>query len=78
MLVVAAPLNSLVSSRSVKITQDLLKARDKRIGVMNELIGAIQFIKVSLSFFLKFDFFDNSIVLCLDRTMERSGGRSSF
>lgn len=44
-LVVAAPLNSLVSSRSVKITQDLLKARDKRIGVMNELIGAIQFIK---------------------------------
>ncbi|OWZ59598.1 hypothetical protein C356_00814 [Cryptococcus neoformans c45] len=44
-LAVAAPLNSLVSSRSVKITQDLLKARDKRIGVMNELIGAIQFIK---------------------------------
>ncbi|KGB75304.2 ATP-binding cassette transporter [Cryptococcus deuterogattii R265] len=44
-LAVAAPLNSFVSSRSVKITQDLLKARDKRIGVMNELIGAIQFIK---------------------------------
>ncbi|WVQ70586.1 hypothetical protein IAR50_000105 [Cryptococcus sp. DSM 104548] len=44
-LIVAVPLNSFVSKRSVKITQDLLKARDKRIGVMNELIGAIQFIK---------------------------------
>ncbi|TYJ55637.1 hypothetical protein B9479_003669 [Cryptococcus floricola] len=44
-LIVAIPLNSFVSKRSVKITQDLLKARDKRIGVMNELIGAIQFIK---------------------------------
>nr|ODN96123.1 ATP-binding cassette transporter [Cryptococcus depauperatus CBS 7855] len=44
-LAVAVPLNSFVSSRSVKITQQLLKARDKRIGVMNELIGAIQFIK---------------------------------
>ncbi|WVW80972.1 hypothetical protein I302_102963 [Kwoniella bestiolae CBS 10118] len=44
-LVVATPLNSFVSKRSVKITQELLKARDKRIGVMNELIGAIQFIK---------------------------------
>ncbi|KIR42549.1 ATP-binding cassette transporter [Cryptococcus deuterogattii 99/473] len=48
-LAVAAPLNSFVSSRSVKITQDLLKARDKRIGVMNELIGAIQFIKSLVS-----------------------------
>ncbi|WVQ63190.1 uncharacterized protein L199_001341 [Kwoniella botswanensis] len=44
-LLVATPLNSFVSKRSVKITQELLKARDKRIGVMNELIGAIQFIK---------------------------------
>nr|XP_019008083.1 ATP-binding cassette transporter [Kwoniella pini CBS 10737]OCF46864.1 ATP-binding cassette transporter [Kwoniella pini CBS 10737] len=44
-LVVATPLNSFVSKRSIAITQDLLKARDKRIGVMNELIGAIQFIK---------------------------------
>nr|XP_018259698.1 ATP-binding cassette transporter [Kwoniella dejecticola CBS 10117]OBR81856.1 ATP-binding cassette transporter [Kwoniella dejecticola CBS 10117] len=44
-LVVATPLNSFVSKRSVAITQELLKARDKRIGVMNELIGAIQFIK---------------------------------
>ncbi|WVR08508.1 hypothetical protein IAU60_005563 [Kwoniella sp. DSM 27419] len=44
-LVIATPMNSYVSKRSVKITQDLLKARDKRIGVMNELIGAIQFIK---------------------------------
>ncbi|WRT70588.1 uncharacterized protein IL334_007586 [Kwoniella shivajii] len=44
-LIIATPLNSFASKRSVKITQELLKARDKRIGVMNELIGAIQFIK---------------------------------
>ncbi|WVQ85985.1 hypothetical protein IAT38_008153 [Cryptococcus sp. DSM 104549] len=44
-LAVAVPLNSFVSSRSVRITTELLKTRDKRIGVMNELIGAIQFIK---------------------------------
>ena len=46
-LAIAMPLNSMVSKRSVKITQDLLKARDGRISVMNELIGAITFIKVS-------------------------------
>ena len=46
-LAIAAPLNSYVSKRSIKIYQDLLKARDKRITVMNELIGAITFIKVS-------------------------------
>ncbi|EIW69963.1 hypothetical protein TREMEDRAFT_38635 [Tremella mesenterica DSM 1558] len=44
-LAIAAPLNTLVSKRSIAITKDLLKARDKRITVMNELIGAIQFIK---------------------------------
>lgn len=47
-LVVAVPLNSFVSKRSIKITQELLKARDKRISVMTELIGAITFIKVRL------------------------------
>lgn len=48
-LIVAVPLNSYVSKRSIKITQDLLKARDGRISVMNELIGAITFIKVSFA-----------------------------
>ncbi|WVF67988.1 hypothetical protein IAT40_002750 [Kwoniella sp. CBS 6097] len=42
-LIVAVPLNSFVSKRSIAIMQDVLKARDKRISVMNELIGAIQF-----------------------------------
>ena len=44
-LAVATPLNSYVSNRSLKIYKDMLKARDKRISVMNELIGAITFIK---------------------------------
>lgn len=37
----------MLSKRAVAITQDLMKARDKRIGVMSELIPAIQFIKAS-------------------------------
>ena len=44
-LVIAIPLNSYLSNKSFKISKDMMKARDKRIGVMNELIGAIQFIK---------------------------------
>ncbi|CAD6591258.1 MAG: hypothetical protein TREMPRED_006043, partial [Tremellales sp. Tagirdzhanova-0007] len=44
-MIFAVPANSFLSKRSVKITQELLKARDKRISVMNELLGAIQFIK---------------------------------
>jgi len=56
-LFIAVPANSYFSKRSVvvstlssgrsgrltdEITTDLLKARDKRIGVMTELITAIQ------------------------------------
>jgi hypothetical protein len=73
-LIVAVPLNSFVSKRSIKITQDLLKARDARISVMNELIGAITFIKVSSAFCLyhQCERADSS-VLCLERSVERSG-----
>ncbi|KAL7422691.1 hypothetical protein Q5752_001982 [Cryptotrichosporon argae] len=44
-LIVAIPANSYVSKKSISIRKDLLKARDKRITIMNELIGAITFIK---------------------------------
>ncbi|ORX41111.1 hypothetical protein BD324DRAFT_613230 [Kockovaella imperatae] len=44
-LCIVAPLNSLISKQSVQITQDLLKKRDKRVGIVTELINAIQFIK---------------------------------
>ncbi|KAK8850432.1 hypothetical protein IAR55_004350 [Kwoniella newhampshirensis] len=44
-LIIVIPINSFISKRSVKITKSLLQARDKRISVMSELIGAIQFIK---------------------------------
>ncbi|KAI0048024.1 multidrug resistance-associated ABC transporter [Auriscalpium vulgare] len=41
----AAPLNSLLANRSVRINKGLMAARDKRMGVLNELTGAIKFIK---------------------------------
>ncbi|GLB44359.1 putative ABC transporter transmembrane region [Lyophyllum shimeji] len=39
------PLNSYVARRSIRIQKGLLSARDKRMGVLNELIGAVKFIK---------------------------------
>lgn len=44
-LVVSVPFNSVISKQNIKINQELMKARDKRIGIMSELVGAIQFIK---------------------------------
>lgn len=44
-LVISWPLNSFLSNRAVKIQKTWLKARDKRISIMTELIGAITFIK---------------------------------
>ncbi|KAF8957708.1 ABC transporter type 1, transmembrane domain-containing protein [Flammula alnicola] len=44
-LLVAWPLNSFLMRRGVRIQKGLLSARDKRMGVLNELIGAIKFIK---------------------------------
>jgi hypothetical protein len=35
------PLNSYLSRRSVRIQKGVLAARDKRMGVLNELIGAV-------------------------------------
>ncbi|KAF5378578.1 hypothetical protein D9615_007121 [Tricholomella constricta] len=39
------PLNSFIARRSIRIQKGLLSARDKRMGVLNELIGAVKFIK---------------------------------
>ena len=38
-------LRRLLARRSVSISKGLLAARDKRMGVLNELLGAIKFIK---------------------------------
>ena len=35
------PLNSLVTRRSIRIQKSTLAARDKRMGVLSELIGAV-------------------------------------
>lgn len=39
------PLNSLIARRSVRIQKGVMAARDRRMGVLNELIGAVKFIK---------------------------------
>ncbi|KAF8890917.1 multidrug resistance-associated ABC transporter [Infundibulicybe gibba] len=39
------PLNSFIARRSIRIQKGVLAARDKRMGVLNELIGAVKFIK---------------------------------
>ncbi|CAK9786601.1 putative ATP-binding cassette transporter protein YOR1 [Cutaneotrichosporon oleaginosum] len=44
-LLIATPINSYLSKKAMRIQKDLLKARDKRMTVMNELIGGISFIK---------------------------------
>ncbi|KAF9459383.1 multidrug resistance-associated ABC transporter [Collybia nuda] len=44
-LIVGWPLNSFVARRSIRIQKGVLSARDKRMGVLNELIGAVKFIK---------------------------------
>ncbi|KDR78080.1 hypothetical protein GALMADRAFT_224469 [Galerina marginata CBS 339.88] len=44
-LVVGWPLNSFIARRSIRIQKGVLAARDKRMGVLNELIGAVKFIK---------------------------------
>ncbi|TFK37295.1 multidrug resistance-associated ABC transporter [Crucibulum laeve] len=44
-LIAGWPLNSFIARRSIRIQKGVLTARDKRMGVLNELIGAVKFIK---------------------------------
>ncbi|GMK54458.1 hypothetical protein CspeluHIS016_0110440 [Cutaneotrichosporon spelunceum] len=44
-LIIATPINSYLSKKAMRIQKDLLKARDKRMTVMSELISGISFIK---------------------------------
>ena len=40
-LLVGWPLNSYATRRSIRISKGVLAARDKRMGVLSELIGAV-------------------------------------
>lgn len=44
-LILGWPLNSFIARRSIRIQKGVMAARDKRMGVLNELIGAVKFIK---------------------------------
>ncbi|KAJ6590007.1 hypothetical protein DFH09DRAFT_1359037 [Mycena vulgaris] len=44
-LLLGWPLNSYLTKRSIRIQKGVLKAKDERMGVLNELISAVKFIK---------------------------------
>lgn len=44
-LILGAPLNSLISRRAFRIQKDLLAARDKRMSIVNEVVTSVKFIK---------------------------------
>ncbi|TFK37278.1 multidrug resistance-associated ABC transporter [Crucibulum laeve] len=44
-LIVGWPLNSLLAQRRIRMHKSIVAARDKRMAILNELIGAIKFIK---------------------------------
>ncbi|KAI5115939.1 hypothetical protein M0805_009349, partial [Coniferiporia weirii] len=44
-LLLGSPLNSFITRRALHIQKGILAARDKRMSVLNELIGSIKFIK---------------------------------
>ena len=44
-LFIGTPLNSYLARRSLRIQKDLLSARDKRMGVVNEVVTSVKFIK---------------------------------
>ena len=44
-LLIGWPLNNFIARRAIRIQKGVSAARDKRMGVLNELIGAVKFIK---------------------------------
>jgi hypothetical protein len=42
-LLLGWPLNSFLTKRSIRIQKGVMTARDKRMGVLNELIGAVSY-----------------------------------
>ncbi|KIY74057.1 hypothetical protein CYLTODRAFT_385456 [Cylindrobasidium torrendii FP15055 ss-10] len=44
-LLIGWPFNTMISKRAIRIHKGVLTARDKRMGVLNELISAVKFIK---------------------------------
>ncbi|KAG6870189.1 hypothetical protein C0992_000785, partial [Termitomyces sp. T32_za158] len=44
-LLLGWPLNSYIARRSVRVQKGWLAARDKRMGVVSELVGAVKFVK---------------------------------
>lgn len=51
LLMAGWPLNSFITKRSIRIQKGVLAARDKRMGVLNELIGAVRKKKGYVSLF---------------------------
>lgn len=50
-LIFGWPLNSFIAKRSIRIQTGVLSALDKRMGVLNELIGAVCYILIRALFY---------------------------
>jgi len=57
-LIAGWPLNSFIAKRSIRIQKGLLAARDKRMGVLNELISAVSILSLHCLVFL-------TLILCV-------------
>ena len=72
------PINSFITKRAVKIQKGASVARDKRMQLVNELIGAVRVFRASHSSH-ETDLYKDQVrqVLCVGRKMDRaSHGRS--
>ena len=73
-MVLGWPLNSFLTRRAIRISKGLLAARDKRMGVLNELIGAVR-LQIYLHKFVLIPTFKGQIhqVLCMGGPVDRTG-----
>ena len=77
MLLLGWPLNNFIARRSVRIQKGVLASRDKRMGVLNELIGAVSVgpMKPLLPFVMLIYSGQIHQILRLGRTMDPAGLR---
>lgn len=77
-LILGWPLNSFLSKRAIRISKGVLAARDKRMGVLNELIGAVRRLLIAHICLAKLDLTGQvHQVLCLGRPLDRASAGSA-
>jgi len=75
-LLLGWPLNSYLTNRRIRMQKALLGAADKRMGVLNELIGAVRFETLNPRYVIGSLFFRTGQVyqvLCMGRSLDSEG-----